>query len=219
MKDLIDEYDFYDQSVVITFHVAQAMLMREYLPEISVGLLNGGLLNGSNVNSSIGATINQVVPLKTTINPYFEPVTHEILLALQHRGITVWPWTINTPDLFYEQLISGVGGITTDYSTWITDEYINFWVPQTEYTYSLSNPSTIELTGIFGTPGGFEYSFPATLEVLSGQETGISFGTKNLVQGITQTGDIYILPSFETTLSNGQTITLYYDVIHIEIID
>ncbi len=219
LRDLIEEYDFFDQSVVITFHTAQAAIMRETLPEVSVGLLSGGLVNKDNLSSSVSAVINQIVPIKTTLNPYYEPITQAMLSEMQHRGITVWPWTINNPDLFLEQFVLGVGGITTDHSHWITDEYIKFWMPTTSFVYSLSNPSTVEVMGRFGTLGGFEYPFPATLQIISGAETGITFGTRNSVVSATSTGDVYILPSFTTTLSNGETITLYYDIVHIQIVE
>ncbi len=219
LRTLIEAYDFFDQSVVITFHVAQALIMREILPEVSVGLLSGGLINTGNLSSSLSATINQIVPIKTTLNPHYVPVTKELLLELQHRGITVWPWTINNPDHFLEQLILGVGGITTDHSYWISDEYIEFWVTQTSFTYSISNPSLIELMGRFGNRSGFEYPFPFQFDILAGEDTGITFGTKNSITGATNKGDVYLLPYLTTTLSNGEQITLYYDVIHIQIIE
>lgn len=217
LKDLIEEYDFYDQAMVITFHVAQAELMHEYLPEISVGLLNSGLVNSTNLASSISATLNQVVPLKTTLNPEFSVITPEFRLEMQHRGITVWPWTTNNELKFMEQYETGVSGITTDHSYWVSDEYVLFWVPTTEFTYSISNPSLQELMGRFGTKTGFEYPFPATLEIIGGSETGITFGVKNAITGATSAGDVYILPSFTTTLSDGTQITLYADIIHVTI--
>lgn len=217
LRTLIEEYDFFDQAVVITFHPAQATIMRDVLPEISVGLLNSGLLNDMNVNSSISATINQIVPLKTTLNPYFLPVTKEILTQLQHRAITVWPWTLNNPADFYNQIHLGVGGITTDYSSWISEELIEFWVPQTEFVYSISIPTTIQIMGRFGNRADFNYPFPFEFIMLSGEETGITFGTKNSITGATSPGDVYLLPYLETTLSDGSQLVLYYDIVHIQI--
>jgi glycerophosphoryl diester phosphodiesterase len=217
LRTLIEEYDFFDQSVVITFHTAQALYMREYLPEVSVGLLNSGLLNAENVSSSLAATINQVVPIKTTLNPYYVPVTKDILLQMQHRGITIWPWTINNPDHFIDQITLGVGGITTDHSDWISDEIIEFYVPNTEFTYSISNPTTVELMGRFGNRSGFDYPFLFQFEIISGAETGITFGTRNSITGATSVGDVYVLPYLETTLSDGTILRLYYDIVHVQI--
>ena len=219
LRTLIEEYDFFDQAVVITFHAAQATIMREVLPEISVGLLNSGLLNAENILSSVSATINQVIPLKTTLNPYFEPVTKSILLEMQHRAITLWPWTLNNLDNFYNQILLGVGGVTTDHSYWISEEIIEFYVPVTDFTYSISNPTTVELMGRFGNRDGLDYPFPYSFIVLSGSETGVTFGAKNSITGATSAGELYVLPYFETTLANGTTITLYYDVVHVKITD
>ena len=217
LRTLIEEYDFFSQSVVITFHTAQAMIMRDVLPEISVGLLNGGLLNAENVSSSVSATINQIVPIKTTLNPYYLPATKEMLEQMQHRAITLWTWTINNPEDFIGQIVLGVGGVTTDHSTWISNEIVEFWVPQTEFTYSISNPTTVELMGRFGNRAGLDYPFPFQFIILSGSETGITFGTKNSITGATTAGDVYILPYLETTLSDGTQITLYYDIVHVQI--
>ncbi len=215
LKALIEEYDFYDQAMVITFHVAQAEIVRELIPEISVGLLNSGLVNAENLSSSITATLNQIVPLKSTLNPQFAAITMDFMLAMQHRGITLWPWTTNNEIDFMEQLTSGIGGISTDHTYWYSDEFVKFWVPTTEFEYSISGNNLCELMGSFGNPSGFEYPFPATLEIIGGGETGITFGARNSIAGATTTGDVYILPSFTTTLSDGSTITLYADVIHV----
>ena len=217
LKDLVDEYNFYNQAVVITFHTAQAQMMREYLPELSVGLLNSGLLNSENVASSLSATLNQVVPLKTTINPYYAPITTELLINLQHRGITVWPWTINNPDDFTEQFLLGAAGITTDYTNWISNEIIEFSVSNKEFTYSIANPSVVELMGRFGNRAGLDYPFPYQFIIISGSETGVTFGARNAVTGATSAGDVYILPFLETTLSDGTVIRIYDDIVHIEI--
>jgi glycerophosphoryl diester phosphodiesterase len=219
LKALVDEYDFYDQSVAITFHSAQATIMREVLPEISVGLLNSGLLNSENISSSVSATLNQIVPLKTTLNPYYQPITQEMLAELQHRGITVWPWTINNPTDFINQILLGVNGITTDYSDWISQEIIEFKVSNKEYTYSISNPTTVELMGRFGNRAGLDYPFPYQFVILSGEDTGVTFGTRNSVTSATSSGDVYVLPFFETTLSDGTVIRLFDDIVHINILD
>ncbi|MBI9009945.1 MAG: hypothetical protein JEZ05_07930 [Tenericutes bacterium] len=219
LKLLIDEYDFYDQAMVITFNVAQTQMMREVLPELSVGLLNSNLVKADNLSSSLSATLNQIVPLKTTLNPNYATVTAEFLVEMQHRGISVYPWTINNPTIFLEQFVFGAAGITTDHSYWISDEYVKFWTNQTEFVYSISNPTTVEVMTNFGTKTGFEYPFPGTLQVVSGSETGITFGARNAITGATSTGDVYILPSFTTTLSNGATIVLYADVIHVQIVE
>jgi len=73
--------------------------------------------------------------------------------------------------------------------------------------------------GRFGNRDGLDYPFPYSFIVLSGSETGVTFGAKNSITGATSAGELYVLPYFETTLANGTTITLYYDVVHVKITD
>ena len=219
LRELLDEHDFYDQAVVITFSPAQIARMNEFIPELSNGLLGDQMVNANNLASSIRATLNQVVPISSTVNPYYGPVSAEYLAEMQHRGITVWPWTINSIADLYKYYLLGVGGITTDLAYLMKDEFVKFWLPTTEFVYSISAPTTNEIMAKIGTPGGMEYQYPVAFTIVSGAETGITFGTKNRITGATATGDVYLLPSFTTTLASGKQITLYYDLVHIRIVD
>ncbi|MCK7484934.1 MAG: hypothetical protein MZU97_04830 [Bacillus subtilis] len=111
---LIAEYNFSDQATVITFHTSQADNMREFLPNISVGYLNTSLASASNLTTSLMSILNNVVPIKTTYNPEATPLTRELLTQLNYRGITTWPWTVNSAADQYKFFTYGVGGITTN---------------------------------------------------------------------------------------------------------
>ena len=44
-----------------------------------------------------------------------------IMEQLNHRGLTVWPYTINAKDKFDEFFLFGISGITTNYTDWVTN--------------------------------------------------------------------------------------------------
>ena len=41
--------------------------------------------------------------------------------AGRHRGLTVWPWTYNDPEVFAAAYLNGVYGLTTNFSYWASD--------------------------------------------------------------------------------------------------
>jgi len=219
LKLLIDEYDFSDQVVVISFIGTQITKMREVLPNISVGYLSTGLINSANLESSIIATLNSVVPAKTTINPEYSPLTDVYIQEMNHRGLTIWPWTLSTPENVYTYYLKGVGGITTDITSILQNEFNRFTMNQLSYTYDLAEPAQISLRGNIMTPKGFSYPYIPTLEIYSDTGTGIVIDSSSNVTEMTTVGNTVLMASFTTTLASGEEVTIYSDLIQIEVID
>jgi len=219
LKLLIDEFDNSDQIVVISFNATQISKMKEVLPQISNGYLSTGLINSTNLDSSIRATLNAVVPIQTTINPEYSQVTEEFIVQMNYRGLSIWPWTIDTDVTYYGYFLKGVGGITSNYSKKLLNEFTRFTINQSEYELDLYQIQASLVRGKIATQGGFEYSYIPTLEVFDDGGTGLVLGTSSSISSATATGDAYLLASFTTTLLNGSSLTLYSQLIHVSVID
>jgi glycerophosphoryl diester phosphodiesterase len=218
LKALIDEYDFYDQSVVITFHTAQAENMRLVLPEISVGYLNTSLASAANLNGSLMSILNSVIPIKSTYNPEFSPLTPALLQQLHYRGITTWPWTINTAAGMYQNFVNNVGGITTNFTYLMKNDWVAIKMNQTRFSFTLAEaPSNLQLRAVIETLGGQTYEFPPEYILLSSGGTGASIDSAGNVSGFTQPGMVQVLVFFRGTFGNGTQYRIYDELVTIEI--
>jgi glycerophosphoryl diester phosphodiesterase len=218
LRALIEEYEFFDQVVVITFHTSQADNMRLVLPEISVGYLNTSLASASNLNGSILSILNNVVPIKTTYNPEVSPLTPDLLRELNYRGITTWPWTINTANQLYQNFVNNVGGLTTNFTYLMKNDWVALKMNQTRYSFQLSEaPASVQLRAVIETLGGQTYEFPPEYILLTDGGTGASIDATGNVTGFTQTGTVQILVFFRGTFGNGTQYRIYDELITIEV--
>ncbi|MBE6544120.1 MAG: hypothetical protein E7675_06935 [Ruminococcaceae bacterium] len=115
MKSLIEEYDMYGQCAVITYEsTGQLPYMKKYYPEMPVGGLSG--LTNSGTQTTL-PTINEFVgKYNTTFNPSYSGYDAEYIKESLARGITTWPYTINTPSVILQYITFGHAGITTNYA-------------------------------------------------------------------------------------------------------
>lgn len=219
LKELIDEYDVSSQIVVISFNANQLTQMSVVLPEISKGYLSTALLNATNLESSIRATLNAVVPIQTTINPEYSQLTSEFVVQMNYRGLSIWPWTMNTSDAFYQTYMYGVGGLTTNYSDILENTFNRFKINENEITLDLYAPIQYSIRGKISMQNGTNYNYIPVLQVLSGTETGIVLDQLSNITSFTTVGDAYLLASFTSYLPNGQAFTIYSELIHVSVID
>lgn len=120
MKELIEQYDFYDRCTVITFSRTGMFdeLMKVY-PEMPVGYLtDAGNPSRNDPELAVKFAQNTVQPYNNTFAPNHSGYDGEYVKAALKRGITTWTWTISTQGLIYEYMLYGHTGITgnrTDY--------------------------------------------------------------------------------------------------------
>lgn len=218
LRALIEEYDFFDQAVVITFHTSQAENMRLVLPEISVGYLNSSLASASNLNGSILSILNSVIPIKTTYNPEVSPLTPALLQQLNYRGITTWPWTVNNANQLYQNFVNNVGGITTNFTYLMKNDWVALKMNQTRFSFLLSEaPANVQLRAVIETLGGQTYEFPPEYILIANGGTGASIDATGTVSGFAQPGTIQILVFFRGTFANGTQYRIYDELITIEV--
>lgn len=126
LKKLIDKYDFYDQSYVITFEgTGQLNYMKKDYPEMPVGMLTGdgysGISSMKRINSLVGK-------YNSNYNPSYPGYTYDYVKNSLLRGITTRPWTIdNTGDIF-NCILYGHSAITTNYCNVTADMAEYIWI-------------------------------------------------------------------------------------------
>ena len=115
VKACVDEYDMYDQCSVITFNEPIMAAMRKDYPEMSVGALCGGYMNGLDPEADFRSAMTFIGKYNATLNPSvggFE--ANDIRAALQ-RGISIYPWTFRgNLDTYKNHFLWGYSGLTGD---------------------------------------------------------------------------------------------------------
>ncbi len=121
---LIKKYDIMDQIVVISFIPSNLIYIRQEIPGIAVGWLNWLEFDETNPVYSTYVALEEVQKLNSVCNPGFAAATPRwsapVIRDLAYRGVTLWPWTINTQAQFDQLWLGGIGGITTDYSQYVS---------------------------------------------------------------------------------------------------
>ena len=118
---LIKEYGMERQVVIIAFNKSMITAMRKADPGISVNFLTSDIT--ANEQRSLVVTqdiLSTVIPLNTAYSPNQGSGTlgPNLYTDLAVRGVTLWNWTVNNEDNFNRFFITGIRGITTNYSQW-----------------------------------------------------------------------------------------------------
>lgn len=142
---LIRQYDYEDKMVVISFSEAQIKRFKEQMPEVSAGYLNSTAYTSANLPVSLYGILDSVQTYGTTFNPSYNKGVFdaELIRALSYRGVTVWPWTINSQEDLASYFAAGTYGITTNYSQYITNTYRKIYTDSAEYDLSAGREPTI----------------------------------------------------------------------------
>lgn len=132
-KEMVDSYDAWDQFFTITFNgeILDA-IYRDY-PEISIGALGMAfftdveypMLESVVEEKGMAEALKQLFGVvdrwNATCNPVADLMTDDILEAIRHRGLTVWPWTYTEKTYFTRDYLRAVTGLTTDFPWYASD--------------------------------------------------------------------------------------------------
>ena len=166
LANLIKEYKMERQVVIIAFNKSMISAMRVAAPDVSINFLTSDITANESRSLEIALEIvKTVVPLNTAYSPNQGSGTLGINLYtdLAVRGITLWNWTVNKQDAFNSFFISGIRGITTNYSQW-AGTYVE------DFTMNLSADGAIELVATTYS-GGTSSTNAAELVVIGGTGT------------------------------------------------
>ncbi len=161
LRKLIDEYDIYDQCCVISFHTQQIDQVRKSIPELSCGYLVDAMASFSNI-------MNTVSEHDCTFNPGYSGLNADILQQCSHRGVSIWPWTVNDERAFANLYLAGTWGITTNRADFVKD-YIKFLKPEDSYSLTAGEELKAEIKAL--TYSGEEIVSDAQMVVIDGNST------------------------------------------------
>ena len=215
IAEIIEDLDMYNQAAIIAFSASNIESMNQAYPDISTGLLAGGLLNAQSVNASLTNVFSNIITINSTLNPHFGALRPELIKALTHRGITVWPWTINdfaTLSQFYN---FGANGITTDFFSYFDQTFDRLLFDQYRYDYIFDESNMISLRGRIETQLGTSYPFMPSIIVIDDGGTGITFDQNGVMLTIENPGTFYGYTTFASNLPNGTPINILSDVFEI----
>lgn len=118
MVALINKYDILDQVVVMSFIQDNVAHTTAALPGAPVGILSWLAMSEDNPLYATYQVMEQVQPYHSVCNPGYSGWGGDVIKEVAHRGVTLWPWTLNDRGQFDSLFINGVAGITTDYCQW-----------------------------------------------------------------------------------------------------
>ncbi len=196
---LVNEYEIADQVSVITFSQDQIKRLHAAFPEMSIGFLTSGIINDSE-QSTFKTIIRSVQKLETTFNHNYDGVDADYVRTLNAHGITHWPWTYNDQGTFMKQFLTGINGMTTNYSYWVSDTAKYCFVGDGLTTTEIQIGAGQTLTEVFstmtynGTVGN-----DAEIHIVSGGDNLTADG--NSLTG-TNVGEAYVYATYKTNVIN-----------------
>ena len=198
LKQELDALGVRDQVVAISFDGNQLTRMGTSLPEITVGLLNSAA-GGSDPLVDLRSMLGATQQYSATFNPAYANLTAAAMEAGKHRGITFWPWTLNSQADFYRFYSYGTHGLTTDYAWWAKD-------------FPVEVASATSASAAVGQP----FSLPVTLTTQAGAAIAASSNTAAVIAGtaphttaadgsvrFTGAGTAVVLPGYRHAMGDG----------------
>ena len=137
LRNLLNELDSFDEVFVITFNKVILEEMYASWPEMSVGALGmegygdadsympafakySEIIEAQGVEKALELLYGELDKWNATFNPHLA-FSYDLAVAGRHRGLTVWPWTYNTPEQFADGYLKGIYGMTTNFAWWATN--------------------------------------------------------------------------------------------------
>ena len=149
LRALAKECGVEDQINIMSFNASILQVIAEAWPEISLGCLgyddakardmrSGKVFNPETeipyenhtklVSEADGNALEAVLALNRITGPYngtYNPSNVNLSYAMleygRRYGITAWPWTYNTPAQFAEDYLKGINGLTTNFTSWVSE--------------------------------------------------------------------------------------------------
>ena len=197
IKALIDKYDILDQCCIIAFSQDQINRVRAQIPGISTGLL-GDMPN-------LQTALQNYTHYNSTCNPNYKLLTEELINECAHRGLTIWPYTIDDTAIFDDFFAMGLWGITTNRTNYATDYIERLYTDKTGYTVNVGGSVSVPVkTKIYAEK--VTTTTAATMVVVDGN-TNISYNGSSVTAS--EAGTSVVVFCYSYNLNNGNTVYIY----------
>lgn len=215
LKKEIQKYQIEDQVVAISFHVAQIQRMKSQLPEYTTGFLVGKVDKTDNVNADVKTLMEMTQRHSSTFNSSYENITPALLDAAKHRGITVWPWTFRKESVFKQYYLSGLYGLTTDYSQFASRYVVDIKTDPSARTIQVGEP--LQFPATLTTQDGKSVQAEANqLILLSSQQA--SYRDSGSIRYITP-GTAYVMPGYRYQIDAAHAYTIFAAPIKVTVVE
>ena len=147
VKECVDAYDMYDQCSVITFNEPIMAAMRKDYPEMSVGALCSGYMNGLDPEEDFRSAMTFIGKYNATLNPSAGGYEANDLRAALQRGISIYPWTFRgNLDTYKNHFLWGYSGLTGDNANVFRRIVRNVYNPVSSATVEVGTEVALDLS-------------------------------------------------------------------------
>lgn len=205
VKECVDAYDMYDQCSVITFNEGIMAAMRKDYPEMSVGALCSGYMNGLDPEEDFRSAMTFIGKYNATLNPSAGGYEASDLRAALQRGISIYPWTFRgNLDTYKNYFMWGFSGLTGDNANVFRRIVRNVYNPVSSATVEVGAEVALDLSV---TTYGHDTSAEAykSIMFLAGEDIAEVKDGKLTVKG---EGEITYVLTYEGKVS-GAVVTYY----------
>lgn len=135
MVKIIKEMNMEDRVLFISFHDDQLKRIRQAMPNVAAGELNGLCSAADDVAEALKKLCSRMDAYGYFYNCNYGSQNIDIVRAARFRGIYIHPWTVDDINIFESEYINNYHGITTNRADYAKD-YLNR-VETGENAYSL----------------------------------------------------------------------------------
>ena len=197
IKALIDKYDILDQCCIISFQHAQINKVRQLIPGISTGLLAE--------MPTVEEALKVYTHYNSTCNPNYKALTETHIKECAFRGLTIWPYTIDSSATFDSFFAMGLWGITTNRTDFATNYIERLYTASTSYSVNVG--SSVSVPVYTKTYAEKVAATTAAEMVVVDGNTGITFNGSSV--SASKAGTSTVVFRFAYKLTDGNTVHIY----------
>lgn len=215
MAEVIRACGMEDRVVFISFNNSQLELIRQEMPEISVGELNSYSSTSNDNATNLAGMSNILDGLNAFYNCSYGAQSPSLVRAARHRGIFVHPWTVNDQATYEQEYFDGYHGITSDNTNFSTGYLTGVETSVRQLSTETGAEHALVIPASAGTRCGSRGLENPSFLQLSGSitvrqdENGAFWsdeaGTARIILGesgmLPASGDVYTMYSMPVTLS------------------
>ena len=193
-----------NQVIFISFNNSQTVYMTANHPDMPCGNLNNVSTDLGNPLKTVSNILNTILPMNSTYNPSSGGLNQAIIAECIARGLTLWPWTINSGAEVRNFIDWGATGVTTDYSQNTSDAVMGIFPERRSYVSG--EAVTVNYTTL--TNKGIETNLKAEFIVIEGAENIVSMDG-NTIRVAPGTSAVVMLKAQSPAVTNCLSYTLY----------
>ncbi|MEQ2456120.1 glycerophosphodiester phosphodiesterase family protein [Flavonifractor hominis] len=223
LAEVIRKCNMEDRVIFISFSDAQTALIRQEMPEVSVGELNTHSSTSQDNATNLKNLSDTLDNLNAFYNCSYGTQDASLVRVARHRGIYVHPWTVDDQSVYEQEFFDGYHGITSNRVDYSTGYLSGMTASASSLSGNTGAQNALSVTATAQTRGGEQAIADPSFLQISGSvtvqrdENGAFWsdkaGTAQIVLGTSYTmptnGDTYTMYSMPITLTFVKQTTGY----------